>query len=199
MKALRYVAFVFIVSCTSSTATQESTSDSTVLADSVTPEEPSAYNEPTSQTSGLDSAWLREFVKRPLGEDPYESLKIALEGKNIVFNDSVTGGSVVIAFDKTKIDLLIAEAYGTLICSADIYSQLIPLEKGVVIGMNREDFLRTSGIPESLLQNEGTDGKQFFKFDFDYGDNSSNHATFWLDQKSFIRLELLLTPCAIYD
>jgi hypothetical protein len=199
---LSILLLIFSVSCTSSTTTQnssDSTSTDSIPAEEVVAaaqsEEPESRREPGTE---LDSVWLKEFALRPLGTDPYGNLSGTLHGKGASFSgDSINGNSEVV-FGNSRISIYTAEAYGSLVCSADIDAPEISMEKDVTIGMSREDFLSTSGIPASFLKAEADD-KESFEFNMSYEDNTSTRTIFWVDKKSLIRVEYAFTPCIIYD
>jgi hypothetical protein len=208
MKSCLFVSLlVFISSCTSSTATKESnSSDSAITSiDSIIPVQEviaDARQEETVSSrhtgTGLDSAWLKDFALRPLGSDPYGNLSGTLRVEGASFSgDSINGNSEII-FGNSRINIITAEAYGSLVCSFDIYSPKIFMEKGISIGMSREDFLSVSGIPASLL-NADSDDKESFEFNISYDANTSTRTIFWVDKKALIRVEYAYTPCTIYE
>lgn len=200
---------LFVISCTSSTNRQDGlASDSVVVEDTMRSERASIEeetiekpNEPelVNETEVLvDSTWLREFAGRPLGMNPYEYLKGILEGKEVNFDDAIINGETDIAFGNSIITVLITEAYGNVVCSADINTPEIPMMKGVTIGMPREDFLMMAGISTSLLTKK-SDDNEYVEFNLYYEESTSTRTTFWFDDKSLIRVQYVFSPCIMYD
>jgi hypothetical protein len=209
MKSYLYGFFMIAISCTSSNRVQERPrTDSLVVEDSgrtvqtpieVVADENKDETEPLEQIeAAVDSAWLREFAGRPLGMNPYEYLRGLLEGKNVNFTDSVLNEETDIVFGNSIITILLTEAYGNVVCSADIETPEIPMMMGVTIGMPREDFLTMTGISASLLT-KNSNNKEYVEFNLYYEESTSTRTTFWLDEKSLIRVQYVFSPCIMYD
>jgi hypothetical protein len=203
------VLLLFAVSCTSSTNTQEGQVSDSLVAEGSTPSQENPIEVDVAQDSDetelvdeteapVDSTWLREFAGRPLGMNPYEYLKSVLEGKNVNFEDSIVSGETDIVFGNSIITILITEAYGNVVCSADIDTPEIPMMMDVEIGMPREDFLTMAGISTSLLT-KNLDNKEYVEFNLYYEESTSTRTTFWFNEKSLIRVQYVFSPCIMYD
>lgn len=212
---MKNIGFVFIVllGCTSSSKEQSEGIDSvsvTTVSDidtmestetessaSETVPDEATPDEPYDSVYSTDPIDLDRFAQYPLAYNDYESITGYLKESNIYYTSTNLDGVLLVEFRNSSIRVLIAEAYGDLICSARINCRCFQLGEGVKIGMPLENFLsRTSLTRDSL---EGFEPMSYTRTAGGTHVGGTSTVTFYFEEERLISIEYGFDPCMIYD
>lgn len=212
MKIHHYLFLLLLVSCTSRSSTTENElldslaaeiDTATVAETSVVEEvsEPVSYeesgeNEQGDDATAVDSAWFSAFAQDPLLISTYEDMKGHLAQSNIAYKDTIKDGDNALIFGNSYITANVTEAYGELLCSAYIDNADFPLSKGLTIGMSKQEFMETTGLPSDLITPDGA------RESFEYTHDEQDYwwmVTFYFEENTLTAMKFNLSSCIIYD
>jgi hypothetical protein len=181
-----------------STAEVATTELTDAAAEQATVEEESDSKEATYDSiDSTEPINLDRFAQYPLGYDDFESIVDYLTQSNIKHDIKDIGGTMQISFENSSINVLRAEAYGDLICSAQVDCRCYELGEGVRIGMSLANFLvRTSLIRDSL---EGEDPMVYTRKAGGTNVGGTSTVRLYFVSEKLSSVEYGFDPCMIYD
>lgn len=140
---------------------------------------------------------LDNFAQYPLGDNSYDSIIASLVKSNIEYEQQNLDGVQYITFKRSSIRVLIAEAYGDLICSANINCTCYELGEGVKIGMPLDNFLSRTNLTRDSL--EGGSRMYYTRTAGGTHVGGTSTVTLTFEDERLVEVEYGFDPCMIYD
>ncbi len=207
-----YVLLILLLNCTPSSRKEEGAAADTI-ATAAMPVATEATSAEIAETETpafpvievvYDSVYSNERIdlsrlaQYPLGHTAYDSITKYLKDSDIAFTTALVNDVPQISFDRSVINILIAEAYGDLICSAEIFCPAYQLPEGVKIGMPLDNFLSRASLIRDSLQ--GYDDDLYYERN-EGGTHVGGTSTLKIifKENRLLGIEYGFDPCMIYD